>query len=127
MRLQIIVGWMLVLLACTQVQAKGSSYPAQTQTNEDQRTGIVTPDVATGAWRTERYSIAANGDMLACKVEYAWSWREREICRKGQDQNAWLTFKDAVPPGTEYIGFKYVSVGSGTYVEIYWKKKEGVK
>ena len=81
---------------------------------------IVTPNVATGMLRTERFAVDTNGNMVYCPTNFDYTPR-KNTCTDGS-RNGWTLFKDSVPVGKTYVGFKSVSGNYGSQsIEIYWK------
>lgn len=112
-------GAMIVLMMASMSAYAGSS--SQQSNNEDNH-GIVTPDVATGMWRTTRIvHDSSNMNILVCQLKYEYTYRS-DTCEDKNKKNAWAKMEHAVPQGTKFVGFKSISQGSTHYIEIYWKQ-----
>jgi hypothetical protein len=82
--------------------------------------GIVTPNIATGVIRTERFAVDTNGSMVYCPTNFDYTPRNN-TCTDGS-RNGWTLLKDSVPHGKTFVGFKSVSGSYGSHrLEIYWK------
>lgn len=82
--------------------------------------GIVTPNIATGVIRTERFAVDTNGNMVYCPPNFDYNQRNN-TCTDGS-RNGWTLLKDSVPHGKTFVGFKSVSGSYGSHrLEIYWK------
>lgn len=111
-----LVIW-LSLLVYSWAYAGTASLPPDAN---DQLNGIVTPNVATGVFRTNRFTVDVNGNMVYCHPSYDYSW-SRATCVDSQNRNAWVLLTHAVPRGKTYVGFKSVHSAGAQYLEIYWK------
>lgn len=78
-------------------------------------TGIITPDIATGFYRTSRFTTSGSGDILVCRDAHFHNWADNTCTYKGY--NAWTLMTNVVPSGKSYVGF---SVSNST-LTIFWK------
>lgn len=104
-----------MMLATSTAFAKGSHYTPNGDT-----AGIVTPDIAIGAFRVDGsdVTVSSDGQMVYCHPAYN---RDKNSCvYKGQ--NMWRTFQQLVPQGRVYVGFKLTNRYYGyTAYDIFWK------
>lgn len=97
------------------------AYAGKTPVSTAESTGIVTPDIATGAFTTGLFAYDSNGDILVCNEPAAsWDWSNR-TCKVGKT-NAFRKLADSVPKGRVFVGFRMINMsGYGTKVEVYYK------
>ena len=97
-----------------------STFGAATGMDFNDSTGIVTPNIATGMIRTERFATDTNGNLVYCPTNFEYTPRN-STCTDGS-RNGWTLLKDSVPYGKTYVGFKSISGDYGYHkLEIYWK------
>lgn len=84
--------------------------------------GIVTPNVATDAFRTYGIARDKDGNLLICPDYRIGVQVLREggqlSCRDSQGRNAWVRPANVPPKGKTYVGFRLTPSG---YYEFYWK------
>jgi hypothetical protein len=109
-------GAMIILM-----MASLSAYAGSSPKNDQEPNGIVTPDIATGMWRTSRFvNDTTNMNILVCPLKYEYIYRD-DTCRDKNNKNAWVLIENSLPQGKNYVGFKSISQGSSHAIEIYWK------
>lgn len=98
-----------------------SAVAGKTPVSTAESTGIVTPDIAVGAFTTGYFGYDSNGDIVVCNEPSAsWDWNKR-TCTIGK-VNAFRTLAQSVPKGRVYVGFRMINMsGYGTKVEVYYK------
>lgn len=113
-----------VFLALALLVASVSAFAGSTPKNEQEQTGIVTPEVATGMMRIYRYTYDKDMNILVCPrgMEYEHDFRtDVAKCQNEKRENQWRKMENYVPVGKKFVGFKSVSQGSSHALEIYWK------
>ncbi len=109
----------LALAVSVNAFAKGSSHTSDKDSSEG--ASIITPDVATDGYQTSRFARTAAGDTVICPqhiVDYVY---KDNVCRDAQGNNAWRLFKDAVPTGKTFVGFRLINSNGYSYYQIFWK------
>lgn len=106
----------------TSISAQAATPP---NTNNESRE-IITPEIATGFYRTEQYTYDNDLNILICPRNRHY---ERSIvngdqsCTDGKtnENNKWIRMENIVPKGKKFVGFKSLSQGYTPVIEIYWK------
>lgn len=113
-----------VCLATSVVYAKG----AATNANEEQPTGIITPNIATTGYRTSRIAYSAFGDLLVCPEVDAQGNEVKYVEKDATCQNYKSTNTQWVHPQyhprfktKQYVGFRIVTQSYYTFYEFYYK------
>ncbi len=111
---------MLSLMMISTFAYAGSSSQA---TVSEEAPGIVTPEVATGVWRTYRHISDRNMNVLICpkNMSHEQNITSEDTCKDRSGKMAWVRMENAVPPGKKYVGFKSITQNGSHYIEIYWK------
>lgn len=127
MNISVIVLFIIISVTSSLAQAKGSSY--DTEDNDVNNTGIVTPNIATNGIRIEHIGIAPDGGILVCPIHlgavygHGTAFVSEKCIRSANDTTSgWVYLKNAIPNGRTYAGFRIVSGYQGVvYYEVYWK------
>lgn len=78
---------------------------------EDNNSGIITPDIATGMRSYTMYTSDVTGAMVVCP--------ERTF---SGNCGGWLRLEQVVPRGRTLVGFRIISgVNGARELEVYWK------
>jgi hypothetical protein len=115
----------LALTLSLAMSANAKTVVQQTSNGDD---FIIRPSVATAVVRYQIYTHSADGSsMMVCVLP-----SEHNYTRKGllcdspnapsENNKGWISINDLVPKGVELVGFRTVSIGSGRYLEVFWKK-----
>lgn len=99
------------------MNAMAGSKPAVQQ----EQSVIITPDFATSAFVTDRFTTDQNGNLVVCPMSAVYD-SGNNTCVQDR-RNAWRHIKDAVPPGKTYSGFRFSGFGyyNTRVIEIYYK------
>lgn len=112
----------VLMMASLSAYAGSSSQPKNAEDNH----GIVTPEIASGMWRTYRHTNDDNNmNILICpkKMNHDTDMNgSNPTCKDKNGNNAWVRMENSIPQGTKFVGFKSVSQSSSQYIEIYWKQ-----
>lgn len=79
-------------------------------------TGIITKDIATNLYMTDKFAINSTGELLVCVHPFSHS-QSRDTCTDIAGKNAWKLATALVPSNKTYVGFN-ITRGILT---IYWK------
>ncbi len=110
-------GMMMVLL-----MASMGAYAASSPKNAEENKNVITPDFATGMWRTSYYEYDAELNILVCPRGMTFAYgNPYNTCTNLQGKSVWVKMENIVPKGKKFVGFKSVSQGSSNVIEIYWK------
>lgn len=89
---------------------------------------IITPDIATSMYRTNRFSYDKNKDIIICQSKYKYEIGANGYkCVDDNSKNAWTKLTDSVPEGKKYVGFKSVDSNGHHKIEIYWRDSDKAK
>jgi hypothetical protein len=113
---------LMIMLMMASMGAYAGSSSQGTVTEETQ--GIITPELATGMWRTNRFIYDKNLNILICPkdMDYEINMTIDNTCENKQKKMAWVTMENTIPQGAKYVGFKSITANGSHYIEIYWKK-----
>lgn len=106
---------MILMMASMTAYASSAS-----KSNADEQHGIITPDVATGMWRTSQFVHDVNMNILICTPQNVYYWKDH-TCKDKNNNNAWVKMENAIPQGKKFVGFKSINQGIAHHIEIYWK------
>lgn len=107
---------MAMLLVTVNVYAGVASQPK----NEQEKSGIVTPDIAIGVYRTDKFNYDESMNIVICMQDYQYDYYKK-TCTDMQGKNKWKFITQVPPKAKTYVGFKSISQGSSHVIEIYWK------
>lgn len=101
-----------------------SAIAATTPTSYEDNTSIITPQIATSMYRTNRFTYDKDMNILICphgmKYDY-YVTTNIETCKNSNNENKWIKMENYVPAGKKFVGFKSTSQGGSHMIEIYWK------
>ena len=113
-------GAMIVLMA-----ASMSAYAESQIIDGVEKNSFIKADVATGMWRTSRFTYDKDLNPLVCKPMYNYvsgDFGSQQSCTDSKGESKWIKMENAVPPGKVFAGLKSLNVGNIHYIEIYWKQ-----
>lgn len=104
--------------------ASMSAFAGSATLSEQEQTGIITPDIATGVYRTYSYTYDKDMNLLICPhgMDFKINYKTNiPTCLDKNDKSQWKKMENYIPAGKKFVGFKSVSAGASHAIEIYWK------
>lgn len=111
-----------IILVVAMMVASMSAYAGSSSNpqNEQENSGIVTPDVATGMLRIYSFNYDESMNILVCIDPYKYNYNNKS-CVDNNGKNKWRYLSQVPPKNKKYVGFKSVSQGGSHFIEVYWK------
>lgn len=111
----------VVALLVTSVNTYAAALPTS---YEQEVKEMVTPNVATGFYRTQNFTYDKDMNILICPraMKYESNLTVKvTTCTDDKGNNQWRKMENSVPAGKKFVGFKSITEGYKHMIEVYWK------